>query len=193
MSRLNQWGFAPIIVIVLLLGGVVAGTYLVQQRTNLLPKAFDQPTSPQCKTGLKSFELLGECKAKKYKAISFTCMDGTSGKVEAEKKECRSAGYLKAKAGEICKKQQLCEDDFDGDGQTGACTIDAKQCPDGSWVGREGPKCEFALCVPQILNECDKSKPNYGCPQGQTCYPTGAPCGLGVGESCPKDYCQSIK
>ncbi len=23
------------------------------------------------------------------------------------------------------------------------CTQDAKQCPDGSWVGRSGPKCEF--------------------------------------------------
>lgn len=23
------------------------------------------------------------------------------------------------------------------------CTQDARQCPDGSWVGRSGPKCEF--------------------------------------------------
>ncbi len=23
------------------------------------------------------------------------------------------------------------------------CTQDAMQCPDGSWVGRSGPKCEF--------------------------------------------------
>lgn len=26
------------------------------------------------------------------------------------------------------------------------CTHDAKQCPDGSWVGRTGPNCEFASC-----------------------------------------------
>ncbi len=26
------------------------------------------------------------------------------------------------------------------------CTMDAKQCPDGSYVGRSGPKCEFAVC-----------------------------------------------
>lgn len=26
------------------------------------------------------------------------------------------------------------------------CTMEAKQCPDGSWVGRQGPKCEFAPC-----------------------------------------------
>jgi hypothetical protein len=27
-----------------------------------------------------------------------------------------------------------------------ACTMEAKQCPDGSYVGRTGPKCEFAAC-----------------------------------------------
>ena len=27
-----------------------------------------------------------------------------------------------------------------------ACTKEAKQCPDGSSVGRAGPNCEFALC-----------------------------------------------
>ncbi len=30
-------------------------------------------------------------------------------------------------------------------GQT-LCTQDAKQCPDGSYVGRTGPNCEFAAC-----------------------------------------------
>ena len=29
-----------------------------------------------------------------------------------------------------------------------ACTMDAMQCPDGSWVGRTGKKCEF-ICPPQ--------------------------------------------
>lgn len=27
-----------------------------------------------------------------------------------------------------------------------ACTMDAKLCPDGSAVGRQGPNCEFAPC-----------------------------------------------
>jgi len=27
-----------------------------------------------------------------------------------------------------------------------ACTLEAKICPDGSTVGREGPNCEFAEC-----------------------------------------------
>jgi len=26
------------------------------------------------------------------------------------------------------------------------CTIEAKLCPDGSYVGRTGPKCEFEKC-----------------------------------------------
>lgn len=30
-----------------------------------------------------------------------------------------------------------------------ACTMEAKQCPDGSFVGREGPSCAFAACPAQ--------------------------------------------
>lgn len=28
-------------------------------------------------------------------------------------------------------------------GVESVCTMDAMQCPDGSWSGRSGPKCEF--------------------------------------------------
>ena len=27
-----------------------------------------------------------------------------------------------------------------------ACTMEAKMCPDGSYVGRQGPDCDFAAC-----------------------------------------------
>ncbi len=27
-----------------------------------------------------------------------------------------------------------------------ACTMEAKMCPDGSYVGRSGPNCEFSPC-----------------------------------------------
>lgn len=30
-----------------------------------------------------------------------------------------------------------------------ACTMEAKQCPDGSYVSRTGPNCEFAQCSSQ--------------------------------------------
>jgi hypothetical protein len=33
-----------------------------------------------------------------------------------------------------------------------ACTMEAKVCPDGSFVGRVGPNCEFAEC-PKIQDE----------------------------------------
>ncbi|HTE48625.1 MAG TPA: plastocyanin/azurin family copper-binding protein [Candidatus Paceibacterota bacterium] len=32
-----------------------------------------------------------------------------------------------------------------------ACTMEAKLCPDGSYVGRTGPKCEFSAC-PTVKN-----------------------------------------
>lgn len=32
------------------------------------------------------------------------------------------------------------------DDETVFCTQEAKQCPDGSYVGRTGPNCEFAPC-----------------------------------------------
>ncbi len=35
-----------------------------------------------------------------------------------------------------------------GDSESYACTADAKLCPDGTYVGRQGPDCEFAMCQP---------------------------------------------
>lgn len=34
-----------------------------------------------------------------------------------------------------------------------ACTADAKLCPDGSSVGREGPDCQFAKCPQEPVDE----------------------------------------
>ena len=56
-----------------------------------------------------------------------------------------------------------------------ACTQEAKQCPDGSFVGRTGPNCEFAKCPdsnqPSVGKACsgpnDTSCPaDYECVQG---------------------------
>lgn len=35
------------------------------------------------------------------------------------------------------------------------CTADAKQCPDGSYVGRVAPSCEFAPCPSGASVETD--------------------------------------
>lgn len=83
-----------------------------------------------------------------------------------------------------------------------ACTEEAKQCPDGSYVGRTGPKCEFAPCpsptpIPTPGTEgkrCTGSGDTtcgtgYACTQecgppvaretdpapGWSCYPVGKP------------------
>ncbi len=39
-------------------------------------------------------------------------------------------------------------DQYDGgyEGSIVACTMEAKICPDGSYVGRTGPRCEFSPC-----------------------------------------------
>ena len=34
-----------------------------------------------------------------------------------------------------------------------ACTMEAKLCPDGTYVGRIGPSCEFAACPNPISNK----------------------------------------
>ncbi len=36
------------------------------------------------------------------------------------------------------------------------CTQEAKQCPDGSYVGRTGPKCEFSPCPQTSASEFNK-------------------------------------
>ena len=45
------------------------------------------------------------------------------------------------------------------------CFQDAKYCPDGSFVGREGLNCKFEKCPDLILCETDKN-----CPDGMQCF-----------------------
>ncbi len=40
-----------------------------------------------------------------------------------------------------------------------ACTQEAKLCPDGSYVGRTGPNCEFAACPSGLQNNTQKTTP----------------------------------
>lgn len=50
---------------------------------------------------------------------------------------------------EKCKPWEDCEynrDDPEEPDEPIACTMDAKMCPDGSYVSRQGPNCEFAPC-----------------------------------------------
>lgn len=58
-----------------------------------------------------------------------------------------------------------------------ACTMEAKLCSDGSYVGRTGPKCEFSLC-PGEKNEGDVSK-TLGTLTGK----------VNIGPLCPVEPC----
>jgi hypothetical protein len=71
-----------------------------------------------------------------------------------------------------------------------ACTAEAKLCPDGSYVGRVPPDCEFAPC-PEVRS-CDATTP---CPEGYECYKfedEDSPiCYIGTNpcERCPSRMC----
>ncbi len=39
-----------------------------------------------------------------------------------------------------------------------ACTQDAMQCPDGSYVGRTGPQCQFAVCPQKTVTTPPESQ-----------------------------------
>ena len=41
-----------------------------------------------------------------------------------------------------------------------ACTMEAKLCPDGSYVSRQGPSCEFTKCPDIVKSESGTVKIN---------------------------------
>lgn len=43
-----------------------------------------------------------------------------------------------------------------------ACTMEAKMCPDGSYVGRIGPNCEFRACPSSVASSIIILSPNGG-------------------------------
>ncbi len=57
------------------------------------------------------------------------------------------------------------------------CTMEAKLCPDGSYVGRTGPNCEFAPCPTAKLNETEDWKTYKS---GQMGFEIKYPSDLGV-------------
>lgn len=61
-----------------------------------------------------------------------------------------------------------------------ACTLEARQCPDGSWVGRVEPDCEFQQCGTRIANPasvyCQKLGGSLDLASGNCALPGGASC-----------------
>ena len=87
------------------------------------------------------------------------------------------------------------------------CTADAKMCPDGSFVGRVAPSCNFAACPTGNGTSTPPSDSNVRCPQDAKICPNGtsvrrvapscnfaacptavnAPAPLSDARSCPQD------
>ena len=67
------------------------------------------------------------------------------------------------------------------DQESVTCTLEAKICPDGSAVGRQGPDCEFAPCSGEEGEEVDScaiacTKEAKVCPDGSSVGRTGPDC-----------------
>ncbi len=65
------------------------------------------------------------------------------------------------------------------------CTEEAKMCPDGTYVGRTGPNCEFAICPLPVVNNPEDVKDGgeiYACTMDAKMCPDGSY----VGRSGPK-------
>jgi hypothetical protein len=54
-----------------------------------------------------------------------------------------------------------------------ACTMDAKMCPDGTYVGRTGPKCQFQACPSVKLPEQKPDTGTYNTEIGKTVLVSG--------------------
>lgn len=86
MPKVSQRGFAHIVLVVILVLGLIAGTYLVQQRTNFLPQAAKNKelSKNQLKKKIKKETLVKYIEAKskvvkaKKEADEFTLIEGAS-------------------------------------------------------------------------------------------------------------------
>ncbi|MDO8594924.1 MAG: hypothetical protein Q7R93_05465 [bacterium] len=73
------------------------------------------------------------------------------------------------------------------------CTMEAMLCPDGSYVGRSGPKCEFALCPSEAVCEggvcpnpaATSSTSTKGEGSGILSYNSGIRGTISLGPTCP--------
>lgn len=76
-----------------------------------------------------------------------------------------------------------------------ACTEEAKMCPDGTYVGRTGPNCEFAICPLPVVNNPDEvlgSGGTYACTMDAKMCPDGSYVGR-TGPKCEFQACPSMK
>lgn len=67
-----------------------------------------------------------------------------------------------------------------------ACTAEAKICPDGSSVGRTGPKCEFTKCPDAIPTTNEAASPTPTCRPRPSCLDSKPRCMIAeTADMCP--------
>src|SRR3989344_8659709 len=69
-----------------------------------------------------------------------------------------------------------------------ACTMEAKLCPDGSAVGRTGPKCEFAECPTSPIGRQCSGPSDTTCPANFECIQACGPPVVRYPDDTPPEY-----
>jgi len=106
---------------------------------------------------------------------------------------CTAAGWLSIAGCDFDKTLGSVGDDetgTTGDEDSGTatgmvCTEDARICPDGTAVGREGPDCEFAPCPGETGGDCPPD--TMTCADGQVLVRHGSKCEFPACGDCPAD------
>ncbi len=96
------------------------------------------PPAPKCPNGQRP--IVGDPRGGTTKGCpAYICAtDPTNGPTPVSKQEGGFGAFVKGAADET--------DDGALIKTAGACSMEAKMCPDGYYVGRSGPRCEFVLC-----------------------------------------------
>ncbi|MBI3980733.1 hypothetical protein HY345_01925 [Candidatus Microgenomates bacterium] len=133
------------------------------------------PPTQECKTGLNSFQVLESCAPEKFRYVSYTCYDGSSGK-EGGPTSCKTSGDWQTFANKACAEKSSC---------TGTPTITHQPKPSKS---PEPTKkiCKKGLNSFSVNTECSNNKFRYA---EYTCY-DGSKGKLGSETSCktPGDW-----
>jgi hypothetical protein len=64
-------------------------------------------------------------------------------------------------SGDVSQKKEEHPGIEDQDGDGVVCTQEVKECPDGSYVGRTGPRCDFAACPVGAPGEAAEGRKTY--------------------------------
>jgi hypothetical protein len=72
------------------------------------------------------------------------------------------------------------------------CTMDAKVCPDGSYVGRVGPRCEFAACPSENEGEALEVQCSEEMKRVDSCIEIYAPVCASVQVECTTTPCDPV-